>query len=86
MFDRDGARGRHASIIATRLVAEDAVDAAFRVVKTCRFPGRTAPDTTASAATDRAARRAVLVRAFDAVDAVAAIRLAISCGGKHERR
>ena len=82
----DDARSRRASIVATRLVAENAVDAALRVVKTCRLAGRTASDTTALAAADRAAHPAVVVLAVEAEDAVAALGLIIFCGDNHGRK
>ena len=60
--------------VASFLVAEDTVDAAFLVAKTQGRAGRAAARATALAAPDRAARLAVGVLALDTDDTVAAPR------------
>ena len=74
----DNARGR-ASHGAKFLVVEDAVDAAVHVAETFGRADLAATRATAFGAPERAARRAVVVLAFEARDAVAARLFSSSC-------
>ena len=74
----DFARGR-ASDRTKVLVVEDAVDAAVLAAETLRCACRAATGATALTAPERAARKAVAVRAFEAYDAVAAGGLFCVC-------